>query len=1644
MDSAVLGSPQGSDHDIKRFRTAGPASSRAKGQAHPRRIRLGAQLLVMLLIAALCPLVPFSNASADEGPTIEILPAKFTPLRINNKGEVAGVDYTANPPVPAIYRDGEVITLGGGALGSYRDVIDFNDRGELLIRFYENSAYVLKVVSESGVRVLERPTVGNEQKHVYAGYGPSKDGTVVGVIPWNRDFKTNGVTYRGATPPELITKLSTVMEFNDAGTIFGMLPGSVMKYGMLQGETLTEINGLPAGSITTLDLSDEGHLLFRGSTGQGVWHDGEVKAIPWADGTATAINSEGVTSMIVTGATQNKAAIRFPNGRVQTLEYLFAGMPNGWKSMVNVTDINDQCDVLGLGETSGPRSQARSFVAHLKRCNPVSFEGSFFRTDLAPPTISKDEETAVRLSLKNVSGDDLSNVKLTSVEVVETDLGGEAEIVQDGDGPPQLMPKSGPGSEATVDFKVTGKKAGKVFLRANLTAIKDGEAVSEKIDTLFSIRAEDLLINLTLDPPDYEVPEDGVFEPIDITATVSFTNQTDEEMTNIRLQDLDVKRVFSGQELHVTYKSGIRPDPLDPEVIVESLAPGATSAEFQAIFTATDTGQVDFTALATAKVGEKGAATGSKKVRWKPKVKKYVEIKTTVTNPADGTLLEAGSPVIIDGTVENLSNDHRLTLGPLLPQLEGNTGTMNVAYNGPAPNPSYPVPAEPLVLEPGEKKTFQVRFTTNYSDPAMYGAHASGGTRAYATFEPWGEAVEVQDPNATEEPEVVQIRTYDEAKPGNGSAPGEEPDAQVKATSGDLFKRISIDDSIELPSHPPAAVAAGYMVGAVEGLANAAIATIYSIPDIVTMPYSILVAAYDYQAKVWESFTEEEKELFLTETSFLIVSVLMRNVEFGLRDAGELYDQVYQMAGEHLTQTENNWHTGDFMATSRGYAAFLSEQIGSVAGPIILSKMAQSPKAIAALERFQTAVNARMAATFQAAKNIKYVDNVLPILQSIENGAEPTLTAIAKLWGITPDEIAEYQRICAVIGCIATVRSRHASSVEWIQKFGALLKPENLKIKTVNELDVMLGYDIKDLGSLVFRKPEVLKTVGPDASKAEITAEIKRFAASKGFRPDSSQYNEAVKRIEDRVSEWNKYEKTYKQWNDRGWIDTSLNYEGNAIPAYRYDANGEIIGTLTGGEKGSYRGFRLAETSPGSEEYVVQMLDGKTGRWRRITGDIDPVDFTYTDGSPLSPEDLAKLMKMLQDSPIGAQHGYTSTFLGFKDPKTGAVIVNPGPELVKKQFKPNEAALQIAPGANPRATRLDVANSRWVSPQDYNMRWVNGFVDASGGRRKGTTPVMDANFEVIKSDAPKQIALPVRSKPADPTVGRFIIKHANEGETGALIMGTNGQLQTVNPDGTTEDSPLHSEAFSEGPMRTITVAPASTLLDNTDPQAPKPNPVRGGGGKALVTSGVGRAIHRLGLMAAGTVTSLSAGSNAIRVSVAQGLAGGASGFAAGQTIAIGTGDNDPELRKIATVDEGIITLTAPLERDHQAGEVVQMVVSASGVPVNPNKGLDPVTEGSSGSNTEHNSGTNSGSTSNPRSATAVKDSTVNAKGSVAAANANNTSQPKGRLPFTGTNSRQLLLLALALLAVGFTAIQVPSLRRRLGWHRSTHGMGGSS
>ena len=191
--------------------------------------------------------------------------------------------------------------------------------------------------------------------------------------------------------------------------------------------------------------------------------------------------------------------------------------------------------------------------------------------------------------------------------------------------------------------------------------------------------------------------------------------------------------------------------------------------------------------------------------------------------------------------------------------------------------------------------------------------------------------------------------------------------------------------------------------------------------------------------------------------------------------------------------------------------------------------------------------------------------------QALESGLELLPEQLAVLYGISPAELSELQRLATKYNFLLTVRSRHASSIEWIERFGALLKPEAIKIKSVSELDVALGYRQADIGSLVFRKPETLRAF--DAGQGGLGTLINDFVKSKGFVEGTGEWENAVERTMARITEWRKYENEYKSWNAKGWTEVSFNYRGNAIgDSLVRPPSAQGVAQV---ENGKYIGFKL-------------------------------------------------------------------------------------------------------------------------------------------------------------------------------------------------------------------------------------------------------------------------------------------------------------------------------------------------------------------------------------------------------------------------------------------------------------------------------------
>jgi PKD repeat protein len=1096
---------------------------------------------------------------------------------------------------------------------------------------------------------------------------------------------------------------------------------------------------------------------------------------------------------------------------------------------------------------------------------------TFFRVDGLGNLVKEGDSTEVRMRVTNNTGGDLTDVQVTGFSA-DPVAGSKGKATLDG--PTSVLAATlgtGAASVGFADFVLTGIDPGDVDLQATVTAKNlAGDVVGGSGEKKFNVRATPLRINLVLDPAELILDEDVEDpEPVKVTATLTFTNTTSSPLTDINLRSLDTERTVVGQPLKITQTGGVKPDPIDGLPLLATLGAGKTSKAFKATFLVEDDGDIKFSSVATAADEENKTVTGAVEKILKVAPVKYIELTVEVATPQPGTTLKAGDEIVLNGTIKNLSNTAKLELGPLYPYVDGNTGLMSLAYEAPAPNPEEFVPAGNLTLDVAETKTFQVRIKTNFSDPRNYGAQPTGGTRAMLRFEPWGVATEADGSETL-------LRTFEEEWALN-----KKPDAQVRAESADLKVLASIDDSIALPLLEIEYLSLGIAKGAVKGTFNAAIALLYSIPDLVKMPYTIIRATAAYQSKVWDSFTEAERDLFVDEWSFLIVSVLQRNVTMGLRDTDALYDEVNAYVGKTMIDLANEWETGDYVSVAEQYTSVGSEIIGSVMLPIALAKLAKTPRAAAALARAQKAIQARMAPLLTTARELRYVDNVLPVLKALENGAELNLDEIAKLYGISADEVAELQRLADKYKFLITVRSRHASSIKWIKKFGAMLKPEALKIKTVTELDVRLGYKFDDIGSLTFKKPDPLRTLEQNGGKLDDLVES--FVQGKGFTKGTKEYDNAINRMETRIKEWGKYELEYKRASERGWIETSFNYEGNAIPD-----------TRTGLEKGKFTGFKLQQVGP--DEFRV-LLKNRKGKFVPVTGDIDPIAFTHTDGSPLTPKQHKQLLDEMRESQLLiAQHGESASF------------TKGGVDFTVGQFKPGEPGLQFAPNTGQsRVVRIDPSKSRWANAEDYNLHWEGGYIDAGPSPDYVVKAPVDPEFGLIPLavDAPKTIPLPIRSGP-DPTVGRCKVNFDAALSGAATYMGANGVLSTLSADGTIQQSPAHDSCFGDGPEITINIAPTSSLATATS---------------NLSATFADQATAPVGAAAAATTLSLTQ-------QAGEGIIGASDGFLVGQQIVIGAGTDSAEIKTITATKGATLTLDRPLAKAHAAGEVVAMLKAA--------------------------------------------------------------------------------------------------------------------
>ncbi len=991
------------------------------------------------------------------------------------------------------------------------------------------------------------------------------------------------------------------------------------------------------------------------------------------------------------------------------------------------------------------------------------------------------------------------------------------------------------------------------------TALDDGDQVVKGSETA-SLRAdvEAVTVKVTTDPPVFTLAEtaDGVV-PKTVNVKVEITNNLSRPITNVTVDEKPTLKRWKMLPSPVPFPVSVS-QPALPSKDIGQIGSKETKTITYKLMVSDDLGfEVSALVLGSDSLGgERITGLGSATVEAKPKY--LLRLETRVGIPTAG-LLPAGNDIWLRGEVKNATNTVKLDLGPLLPTAEGNAGLMSISSEGEPPNPrDLPPPEVWTLTENSSEKRFGIRVTTAYSEPAVAEEAPSGGTRTTLSFTPWGKV-------------TLEDGTERELKPDDILRIGENT------------HRISIDDSIALPETSYALLAAAISAGVVEGVFSFVAAIPTMVKELVKLPYTILHAAVELQSQVWASFTQEEKEQFSRDVSFQAASVLVRNAEFGNRKFQEVWDQVNQETLTKLTAAQNQWETGDYASTAQMYSKFASEQIAGVVLPIAFGKLTKSTAVVNALERRSAQLQELMAPILARARAVASIPEVATSLSEIEGGVVLDLPVLETLGGIATDEARSLQSIADESNYVLTVRSRHASSIGWIKKFLAVVKPEAIKIKCVNEIDVLLGYNPEHIGSVVFKQPKAF--LEAQRSGESVFQAIDRQLANQGVRPGDPRYLKALVRLESRQKEWQKYEKLYKSWDKQKWVDVGYNYKDNGITS-KLRVN-----------RPQARGFQLKAVDGTTEEYIVQLRDSGH-QWRPITGDIDGVTFTHADGSALSESEHLWLLEKIRKNPLLAgQHGESGTY------------IKGGVGFIEDNLK-GEAGIQFAPRQPIRAVKFNAKKSYWKNTNEYYLHWDGGYIH-SGGRAKVPTvsPVLPALDQLIKNPekadpaASLSPALPGGTAAEPGQFGRCRLRYGNSATSRALRMRADGTvLERLG--GSWVPTTLADSCFVDGPLIDIEVLP-------------------------------------------NTLSTGNATANVSKVAVNQDVVADPrnldpNGFQVGQQVTLDPGGSNEETATIAGF--GSLIFQTPLQKSHAAGELI--IVRAQAI-VNPTSHQELVSDSAS-------------------------------------------------------------------------------------------------
>jgi hypothetical protein len=759
--------------------------------------------------------------------------------------------------------------------------------------------------------------------------------------------------------------------------------------------------------------------------------------------------------------------------------------------------------------------------------------------------------------------------------------------------------------------------------------IADGQAVG-------TIRGlAPLTVSVTFDKNDFKLADtdDGPV-PQDVTASVSVTNKSTVKQTGVTLPAPPDLLVIDPNSVHLPFPVDVTEGPT-PSGDLGNLAPGETSAPVTFRLHVTNNG--DFTARQLVLSADEGTSTnrasiGSADLHVNPTA--LLRINAKLASDLQPPL-PTGRLIRVEGKVVNLSQTKSLDLDALHATVTGNGGGGDLVKPDATPTPDGYLPPIHGILKPGESQSFDARVQTV----------ADGGTRTTLTYSPAGRLVNT-----------------------DGTETALTPD-QIRLTQGTSPLVVSLDDSAPPVEEPDGDVIAwNFTSQALENLqlwAANGFNAITDLPGLVGAGGGIIQAsghnflellrfarAEEALHLFWYVLTPEQRRQFADEVS--------ADLKAADDKAGQLQAAVNNAVFTYFADFEAAFQSGDLnraasiAGAKAGYGLpealatlFPNVILGKVArglgwGANIAGKLAGTPLARVISLADKLRESQLVAKGAKKLADLKVGDNLFA-----KGGA-----ALRKVYGMSDRDARILSYWAKQRGLLIAVRSRNPVSLYW-RKLKALLKPEAIKIKNVDEIDAkFLGYVHQDIGTVVLKKPDPI---------AEITRRL--HGASPALK------KAVLKRHGQRFKEWLKYHKEYKALSTKGTIDIGFDAAAQGVKQ---------------GKHADIRKFHLKPVA-GHHDYYHVLLGDKGGILRRITGDIDIVAICRSNGLILSAAERANLYADLIEA-IGIQHGETLSWL-----LNGDVLASAKAALLGEHVPGGELLAVFGPDGGARAAFFDPA-----------------------------------------------------------------------------------------------------------------------------------------------------------------------------------------------------------------------------------------------------------------------------------------------------------------------------------------------------------------